>query len=422
MRTRTLGRMVAWVVVLGLAGGGAWWWWHNSDAATTTTAERGTTNRRGGGGRRGGNNPDEVIPVAAARSARADVPVWLDGLGTVQAFNTANIKAQVDGPLVEVRFKEGQDVKAGDVLARIDPRPFQATLDQQLAKKQQDEANLANARADAARYAKLAGSAYASAQQYDTARATAAQLEAQVRGDQALVDSARVQLGYTTITAPFDGRTGIRQVDVGNIVHSSDTTPLTVVTQLHPISVVFTLPQQNLGAVAAAMGDGKAPVVEAVSQGGTRKVLDQGILAVLDNQVDPATGTIKLKATFPNPGLTLWPGGFVNVRLRVGTLENVVTVPTSAVQRGPRGSYVYVVKNDNTADRRDVGVGHEDEQVSVLQTGLDAGEQVVVDGASRLTQDSKVAVAGPDGTAPAVNTPVARERRAPGTAGRRSAS
>lgn len=410
-RRRWVGRTVAWVLVLAAAGGGAWWWYSRPVTATVAS-----------GGRRGRGSPQDTIPVAAARSGRADVPVWLDGLGTVQAFNTVNIKVQVDGPLVEVRFKEGQDVKAGDVLARIDPRPYQATLDQQVAKKQQDEATLANARADVGRYAKLAGSAYASAQQYDTARATAAQLEAQVRGDQAMVDSARVQLGYTTVTAPFDGRTGLRQVDVGNIVHSSDTTPLTVLTQLQPISVVFTLPQQNLQAIVAAMAKGM-PAVDASLQGGGRTVLDHGQLAVLDNQVDPTTGTIKLKATFPNADLKLWPGGFVTVRIRVDTLHDVVTVPVPAVQRGPRGSYVYVVRADNTADRRDVKVGHEDERIAVIADGIRPDEQVVVDGASRLTEGSHVAVAGPDNTAPEVNVPVARERRAPGTAGgRRSAS
>ena len=408
-------RTASWVLVLVAAGGaGAWWWTRPGTEEAASGAGR--------GGRRGRNNPEDVIPVAAARSTRMDVPVWLDGLGTVQAFNTVNIKVQVDGPLVDVSFKEGQDVKAGDVLARIDPRPYQATLDQQVAKKQQDEATLANNRADVGRYAKLAGSAYASAQQYDTARATVAQMEAQVRGDQALVDSARVQLGYTTIAAPFDGRTGIRQVDLGNIVHSGDVTPLTVLTQLKPISVVFTLPQQNLSAVARAMAGGTPPLVEAMAQGGGRSVLDRGQVAVLDNQVDPTTGTIKLKATFPNADLKLWPGGFVNVRVRVDTLGNVVTVPTAAVQRGPRGAYVYVVKADSTAERRQVKVGHEDEDVTVVADGVGPGEQVVVDGASRLTEGSKVAVAGPDGNAPEVNVPVARERRAPGTAGRAQSS
>ena len=408
MARRRVGRVVAWVAALAVAGGAAYWW-----------LEPAATDQVAGRGRRGRPNADEIIPVAATRSARADVPVWLDGLGTVQAFNTVNVKVQVDGPLVEVRFKEGQDVKAGDVLARIDPRPFQATLDQQAAKKQQDQATLANAQADVARYAKLAGSAYASAQQYDTARATAAQLEAQVRGDQAQIDSARVQLGYTTVTAPIDGRTGIRQVDVGNIVHSADATPLTVLTQLQPISVVFTLPQQQLQAVSAAIAAG-TPAVEASAQGGTRTVLGRGELAVLDNQVDPATGTIKLKATFPNKDLRLWPGGYVDVRIQVRVERNVVTVPTASVQRGPQGAYVYVVKDDSTAERRNVKVGHEDETVAVVADGLQPDEQIVVDGASRLTQGSKVAVAGPDGNAPAA-VPVARERRAPGT-GRRSAS
>ena len=401
--------MVALLVLLALGGAGYWYFVLRTPATAQVA-----------GGRRGRNQPADIIPVLAARSERADVPVWLDGLGTVQAFNSVQVKAQVDGPLIEVRFKEGQDVAQGDVLARIDPRPFQATLDQQAAKKQQDEATLANARLDAARYAKLAATAYSSGQQYDTQKAMVSQLEAQVRGDQAQIDSARVQLGYTTIVAPIDGRTGLRQVDVGNIVHSADTTPLTVITQLHPISVVFTLPQQALPAVAAAMHAG-TPVVQALAQGGGSTVLDRGELAVLDNQVDPATGTIKLKATFPNNGLTLWPGGFVNVRLLVETQKDVVTVPTAAVQRGPNGPYVYVVRADNTAERRMMKVGHEDEVASVVTQGVQPGEQIVVDGAARLSEGSKVAVAGPDGNAPAA-VPIARERSAPGTGRGRSAS
>jgi multidrug efflux system membrane fusion protein len=245
--------------------------------------------------------------------------------------------------LIEVKFREGQDVRAGDVLARIDPRPYQASLDAASAKKQQDEANLANARLDANRYAKLAATAYSSAQQSDTARAQVGQLEAQVRGDQAQIDTARTQLSYTTITAPIDGRIGLRQVDSGNIARAGDLVPLTVITQLKPISVVFTLPQQALPVVANAMQDGM-PEVLALKQGGAASdPIDRGQLAVLDNQVDPATGTIKLKATFPNDKLLLWPGGFVNVRMLAETQRSVVTVPTAAVQRGPRGAFVFVI-------------------------------------------------------------------------------
>jgi multidrug efflux system membrane fusion protein len=313
------------------------------------------------------------------------------------------------------------------VLALIDPRPYQASLDSATAKKQQDEANLANARLDANRYAKLAATAYSSAQQSDTARAQVAQLEAQVRGDQAQIDTARTQLSYTTIVAPIDGRIGLRQVDSGNIARAGDLLPLTVITQLKPISVVFTLPQQALPVVANAMQDGM-PEVLALKQGGaTSDPLDRGQLAVLDNQVDPATGTIKLKATFPNDKLLLWPGGFVNVRMLVETQRSVVTVPTAAVQRGPRGAFVFVIDagpaGQELAQRRAVTVGHEDDQLSVIAEGVRSGEQVVVDGAQRLTDGAKVALAGPDGNAPdAVPPERNKERNAPGTAQRRNRS
>jgi len=397
--------------LLGAAGGAGYYYWyrpaHTEQASTS-------------GGRRGGPKEEAPpIPVLTARSETRDVPVYLDGLGTVQAFNLVSIRPMVEGPLVEVRFREGQDVHAGDVLARIDPRPYQASLDASSAKKQQDEANLANARLDANRYAKLAATAYSSAQQSDTARAQVAQLEAQVRGDQAQIDTARTQLSYAVITAPIDGRIGLRQVDNGNIARPTDLLPLTVITQLKPISVVFTLPQQALPVVARAMQDGM-PEVLALKQGGAASdPLDRGQLAVLDNQVDPATGTIKLKATFPNEKLLLWPGGFVNVRMLAEMQRSVVTVPTAAVQRGPRGAFVFVVTAANVAQRRTVTVGHEDDQVSVVADGLRTGEQVVVDGAQRLTDGAKVAVAGADGNAPDA---VPKERGAPGTAQRRGRS
>lgn len=407
-------RLLLALLLLGIASGSAYFWYAMRDQPTEQAAASGGTSGRSG--RRRGGADGTPVPVLTARSEAKDVPVWLDGLGTVQAFNLVQVRPFVDGPLIEVRFQEGQNVKAGDVLARIDPRPYQASLDAAVAKKQQDEANLANARLDVGRYAKLAAGQYSSGQQVDTARAQAAQLEAQVRGDQAQIDTARTNLGYTTITAPIDGRVGIRQVDAGNLVRAGDLNPLTVLTQLKPISVVFTLPQQALPVVAAAM-EGGMPEVLALRQGGdAANPLDRGQLAVLDNQVDPATGTIKLKATFPNDKLLLWPGGFVNVRMLAQTLRGVTTVPTSAVQRGPRGAYLYVV-GDGQAQRRVVKVGHEDDGVSVIAEGLTPGEQVVTDGAQRLTEGAKVAVAGPDGNAPDA---VPRERGAPGTAsGRR---
>ena len=403
-------RRVLLVVLVLAAFGGAGYYYHSRGEPAAASPNLGGLSHRGG-------TDDAPVPVLAGRSEARDVPVYLDGLGTVQAFNLVQVHTFVDGPLVEVRFKEGQDVHAGDVLARIDPRSYQASLDSATAKKQQDEANLANLRLDVGRYSKLAAGNYSSGQQVDTARAAAAQMEAQVRGDQAAIDTAKTNLGYTTITAPIDGRVGIRQVDAGNLVHAADLTPLTVLTQLKPISVVFTLPQQALPAVAKSMQGGAPPVLALRQDGDIANPLDRGQLAVLDNQVDPATGTIKLKATFPNDGLLLWPGGFVNVRMLVETLHGVVTVPTSAVQRGPRGNFVYVVSDDRSAHRRMVQIGHEDDGTSVVTDGLKAGEQVVTDGAQRVVEEGKVAVAGPDGTAPDA---IVKERSAPGNGSRRT--
>ena len=421
-------RFLVVVVVLCLAGAGGLWWygyrveWDGGPKLVNPelAADAGAAPRRaaaGAGGRRR-QDPETPVPVTAAKAELKDVPIYLDGLGTVQAFNQVLVRAMIDGPLVEVRFKEGQDVKRGDVLARIDSRATQASLDSAVAKKQQDEANLANAKLDAARYAKLAATAYSSAQQADTAKALVAQLEAQVRGDQATIDTAQTQLSYTTIMAAFDGRVGIRQVDPGNIVHSGDATPLTVLTQLRPITVVFTLPQQSLSAVSAAMAEG-APEVLALLGGAGTRVLDRGVLAVLDNQVDGSTGTIKLKATFPNEALKLWPGGFVNVRMLVETQRQVVTVPPAAVQRGPKGAYVFIANADTSVKRQQVSVGHEDDQLIVILQGIKAGDTVITDGAARLNDTSKVAIAGPDGNAPDA---IPRERSAPGTAQRRARS
>lgn len=374
------------------------WFWPSG------SAERAARNR----------NANQPIPVLVAPAAQQDVPIFLDALGTVQAFNTVTVKAMVDGPLNAVNFAEGQDVKTGDVLAQIDPRTFQAAYDQAVAKKAQDEAQLANARLDLARYTKLAANNYTTAQQADTTRAQVAQLEALVKQDQAQIDSARTQLGYTTVTAPLSGRTGMRLVDAGNIVHASDATGLVMITQLQPISVVFTLPQQTLPQVAKAMSQGQAKVL-AFAQGATGSqtgVLDTGTLTVLDNQVDPTTGTIKLKATFPNPDHRLWPGAFVGVQVQVDTARNAVVVPPSAVQRGPRSAYVYVVNADNSVTRRTVKVGHEDARESIITEGVKPGDKVVVDGASRLNEGTKVTIAEPGATS---GTPTKDQPAAPGT-------
>lgn len=383
---RVVGTLLA-MLALAAIGGAIWFW-----PATTPPNQR--------------RPRAEATPVLAATATKQDVPIWLDALGTVQALNTVTVKAMVDGPLLEVRFREGQDVRAGDVLARIDPRSFQAALDQAVARKAQDEAQLANARLDLARYTKLGQNSFTSAQQVDTARAQVAQLEAQLRQDQAQIDTAGTQLSYTTITAPVDGRTGLRLLDQGNIVHASDAGGLVVITTLQPISVVFTLPQQSLPDVMRAMRQGEAEVLALAQGGDGARVLDAGRLTVLDNQVDPATGTIKLKASFPNRDLLLWPGGFVGVRLRVDTRKNAITVPPAAVQRGPRGSFVYVVKDNGTVARRTVTVGYENQALSVVTDGIQPGERVVTDGTARLRDGAQVTISEAGGEAgPAPTTP-----------------
>jgi multidrug efflux system membrane fusion protein len=348
---------------------------------------------------------DLPVPVLAAVAKTADVPVYLDGVGTTRALNTVTVKPQVDGKLIAIAFKEGQDVNQGDVLARIDPTTYQAQLDQATAKKAQDEALLANARRDLERYTRLAANNAATQQQADTQRALVAQLEAQVRLDQAAVDNAQAVLGYTTITAPLSGRTGIRLVDEGNIVRGSDTAGIVVITQIRPIAVLFNLPQQRLAQVNAAFSEATLPV-EVVGPD-NKSVVERGKLTVVDNQVDQTTGTVRLKAEFPNPGLQLWPGQFVNVRLLIDTLRNVVVVPTAAVQRGPNGTFVFVVQPGNTVTVRPVTVTQQDDVQSVIATGLAAGQQVVTTGFAQLAEGKRVRLSDPNAP-PAMGRPGGR--------------
>lgn len=338
--------------------------------------------------------PDLAVPVLAATPRVQDVPVYLDGVGTVRAINTVTVRAQVDGKLLSVNFKEGQDVKAGDVLAEIDPVIYQAQYDQALAKKAQDEAQLANARIDLARYQQLATAKAGSAQQADTQRATVAQLEALVKSDQAAIDNAKATLGYTKIIAPLSGRAGLRQVDPGNIVHASDTTGVVVITQLQPIMVQFSLPQQEVNRVNAAQSKERLAVDVFGNDG--RTVADTGLLQSIDNQIDPTTGTVKLKAEFPNANYQLWPGQFVNVRLRVETLKQVLVVPTAAVQRGPGGTFSYVIGEGDIVTAKPVTVSQQNENDAVIASGLKPDERVVTTGFANLSDGAKVQIGSAD--------------------------
>jgi multidrug efflux system membrane fusion protein len=346
----------------------------------------------GPGGRFARGGGDMPVPVLVANAKTADVPVYYDGVGTTRALNTVTVRPQVDGKLVSINFKEGQDVTRGYVLAEIDPTTYQAALDQAIAKKAQDEAQLANARLDLERYTRLAQSNAATKQQADTQKALVAQLEAQVKSDQAAIDNSQAILAYTKITAPIAGRTGIRLVDVGNIVRAADATGLVVITQIRPISILFTLPQQQLADVNKAFARGLLPVL--AIGGDNRTVVDRGTLQVIDNQVDQTTGTVKLKAEFPNADLQLWPGQFVNVKLLVDTLAQVVVVPTAAAQRGPNGTFVYVVNEGNTVSVRPVTVSQQDDVQAVITSGLRSSERVVTSGFAQLSEGTRITIGG----------------------------
>jgi membrane fusion protein, multidrug efflux system len=329
-----------------------------------------------------------TIAVETALAGRTDVPVYLEGLGTVQAFYTVTVTARVDGELQKVGFVEGQTVKKGDLIGQIDPRPFQAALDQAIATHDKDVAQLASAKADMDRYELLAPQNLASKQTLDSQHALVGQLQAQIKGDQANIDNARTQLSYTTIVSPIQGKTGIRRVDPGNNVHATDTGGIVVVTQVQPISTIFTLPEEALPTLNRALEGGSVRVT-AMSRDG-KSELDQGTIALVDNEIDQSTGTIRVKATFPNPHDALWPGEFINARVLVRTEKSVLTVPSNAIQRGPNGMFTYVVKADSTVEARPLKVGDESGTVTVVTDGLKEGEQVVLSNQYRLQPGAQV--------------------------------
>src|ERR1700678_4820034 len=329
-----------------------------------------------------------AVSVAVAPVVQQDVPVYLVGLGSVNAFYTANIKSRVDGQIMRVNFQEGQIVKEGDLLIVIDPRPYQVQLEQVQAQLFKDQASLRDAKLNLDRYTTLIPSGSIAQQQVDTQRSLVDQLEGQVRTDQAQIDNAKLQIVYSNITAPFTGRVGLRQVDPGNIVHATDTNPMLVLTQLQPIAVVFTLPEDQLPTVAGHMKNSTL-AVEAYSRDNQTK-LGTGKLLTIDNQIDPTTGTAKLKAVFDNKDNQLWPNQFVNANLLLETRKNATVIPTAAVQRGPQGTFVYAVKPDKTVEARPVTVAITQGNSSVTTSGLKPGDMVVTDGQDKLQTGSAI--------------------------------
>jgi membrane fusion protein, multidrug efflux system len=348
------------------------------------------------------------VAVDVVRVRRADVPVTLEGLGTVQAFYTVTVTARVDGQIEKVAFKEGQDVKKGDLLVQIDPRPYQAALGVAIATRDKDKAQLANAHLDMDRYAALAPEDLASKQTVDTQRALIAQLTAQVKADEAAIDNARTNLDYTTIASPIDGRTGIRLIDPGNIVHGTATTGMVVVTQLEPIAIIVSLPEENFGELNEALQRGTVTAT-ALSRD-DQEVLDTGHVELIDNQIDQTTGTIRVKCILPNQQRRLWPGEFVNVRVLTQIRHQVLTIPASALERGPEGTFTYVVRPDSTVAVTPITTLEQTGDIVVVAKGVSEGEPVVSSNQYRLQSGTLVranplASAGtPPGTPPSADT------------------
>ena len=369
-------RRLFWSIAALLVAVAAGSWWHLSrEQNVAPQAQR----------------PAPAIPVRIAQVQRQDIPIFLSGIGAVHAFNIVTVKTRVDGHLDRVAFVEGQEVQEGEILAQIDPRPFQAQLGQARAAKARNEALLANARLDLERTSTLAAREYATRQNLDTQRALVAQLEAAIQGDQASIDNATVQLGYATITSPIGGRTGMRLVDKGNIVRTTDSNGLVVITQLQPISVIFALPQDVLGDITKEMSEGPLKVLAYNRDNSVR--LGEGVLMLVDNQVEAATGTLRLKATFDNRDNALWPGQFVNVRLLLRVRGDVATVPAEVTQHGLNGTFAYVVKADQSVEQRPIKIGYSRDGVTVVEEGLRVGDTVVLDGQYKLRAGTRVQVA-----------------------------
>lgn len=377
-----------WILVVFVVAGGGYAALRSGGNAKVDGPGQGSTAVAGGGQPGNTNRGIPPIPVILGTVQENDVPLYADGLGTVQAFNTSTVRARVDGLLTKIEFQEGTEVKAGDILAQIDPEPFRVAVAQAEARRAQDQAQLQNAKVDLSRNQDLVTNSIVSRQVLDTAQSLVDQLQATVLADQAAIDSAMIQLGYTSVRAPISGRTGLRLVDIGNMIHTGDSNGLVVITQMKPCAVVFTLPQPILSEIQQRMAEGELSVLALDRD--NKSLLSTGKLSVVDNQIDVTTGTIRLKAVFDNEDLRLWPGQFVNVRLRLSIRSNSVVVPASVIQRGPDGSFVFSVDDDNKVAVRKVKLLQIDDGQAIIESGLKRGERVVTDGQYRLQAGSHV--------------------------------
>ncbi|PJR61160.1 MdtA/MuxA family multidrug efflux RND transporter periplasmic adaptor subunit [Raoultella sp. T31] len=380
------------LAVIVIAGAG-YWFWQSREATNATPAAANDSPRQTPGGRHGRFGA-ALAPVQAATATSESVPRYLSGLGTVTAANTVTVRSRVAGQLLAIHFQEGQQVKAGDLLAEIDPSQFKVALAQAEGQLAKDKATLANARRDLARYQQLVKSNLVSRQELDTQQSLVSETEGTIKADEAAVASAQLQLNWSRITAPIDGRVGLKQVDIGNQISSADTTGIVVLTQTHPIDVVFTLPENDIATVVQAQKAGKPLQVEAWDRTNKQKI-SEGSLLSLDNQIDATTGTIKLKARFSNQDDALFPNQFVNARMLVDTEQNAVVIPTAALQMGNEGHFVWVLNDENKVSKHTVTPGIQDSLKVVINAGLSAGDRVVTDGIDRLTEGAKVEVVEP---------------------------
>jgi len=402
-----------WIVILAVVAIGIWYYrgHSTSEADGKAAAGAGATGKGKGAGGAG-----MTVPVVVATAQKGDLPVYLIGLGSVTAFNTVTVRSRVDGQIVKVNFTEGQFVHAGDALIEIDPRPYQVMLEQAEGQLAKDQAQLHDVQVDFERYTLLYNEGVVPKQQVDTQQAQVGQYQGAIKADQATIDNAKLQLVYSRITAPISGRVGLRLVDQGNIVHASDTTGLLVITQLQPISVIFTLPQDQLQQVLVKLRGGGQLTVEAYDRDDINKIAD-GKLATIDNSIDPTTGTYKLKSIFSNENNVLFPNQFVNVHMLVDTKRNLVIIPAAAIQRGPQGSYVYVVSGGNAANIRTVTIAQTTGNNIGISSGLNGGDVVVIDGTDKLQDGSKVttSTSPTGGVGQGATQPAAQTGAQPGT-------